>query len=187
MVALSFECEGSDDPDERCPRSPSDCICCKRRCRECGIDHIEPGLEVDGEPLCWAEDDLCSFCQDRLAYWQRKDAERYRYLRDGKTWEGGHHLFAGRWALVDPMADHATPLRGEELDQAVDAAMGVEGTLQEPLERRLADCLAAIIDEPILEGRDEPGHFTSPLSIRLGFFKPELAERAAELLEEAGR
>ena len=158
-----------------------------RRCRECGIDHIEPGAEVDGEPLCWLDEDLCSHCQDRLDEQQRKDAERYRYLRDGKTWEGGHLLFAGRWQNGDMLSRTASALRGEELDHLVDAAMGVKGAVQEPLEHRLADCLAAIIDEPILEGRDEPGHFTSPLSIRLGFFKPELAERAAELLEEAGR
>ena len=54
------------------------------------------------------------------------------------------------------------------------------------LERRLAECLAAIVDEPLLTGRDEPGGFSSPLDIRLGFFKPELANRAAELLEEVG-
>lgn len=159
----------------------------ERRCRECGLDHIEPGMESDGEPLAWAEEDLCSACQDRLAEEQCKDAERYRYLRDAKTWEHRHYLFAGQWASADPMSDSAKALRGEELDRAIDSALGIEGAAQEPLERRLADCLAAIIDEPILEGRDEPGHFTSPLSIRLGFFKPELANLAAELLEEAGR
>ena len=55
------------------------------------------------------------------------------------------------------------------------------------LEARLAECLADCIDTPLLTGRDEVGGFSSPLEIRIGFFRPELSERAAELLEEAGR
>lgn len=67
------------------------------------------------------------------------------------------------------------------------AAMNVGDEPQtEPLEKRLAKCLAAIVDEPILAGRDECGAFTSPLEIRLGFFLPELTAHACVLLEEAG-
>jgi hypothetical protein len=81
--------------------------------------------------------------------------------------------------------DHAWT--GEDLDRAVDAAMGKVVPDTPTLEERLADCLADIVDTPILTGRDECWAFRSPLEIRLGFFRPDAANRAAELLEEAGR
>lgn len=77
-------------------------------------------------------------------------------------------------------------LGGEDLDRAIDAEIGVVPH-GETLEARLAECLAACIDTPLLAGRDEVGGFSSPLEIRLGFFKPEISERAAGLLEEAGK
>lgn len=153
-----------------------------RRCRECGITHIEPGMEIDGEPLCWFDDDLCSRCQDALQEALERDAGRYRYLRSRQVRTvdiecGG--VFAGQPAL-------GRVLSGEDLDRAIDRDLGLGLAPGETLERRLAECLAAIIDTPLLSGRDECGGFSSPLEIRLGFFKPELSERAAELLEEAG-
>ncbi|MCO5083371.1 MAG: hypothetical protein M9955_17155 [Rhizobiaceae bacterium] len=153
-----------------------------RRCRECGITHIEPGMEIDGEPLCWFDVDLCSRCQDFLHEQLVKDAARYRHLRNRQTRPvdialGG--VFGGR-------VPENLILGGEDLDRAIDAEMGAAVPEIEPLEKRLAECLAAIVDEPLLSGRDECGDFRSPLEIRLGFFKPELSCRAAELVEEAG-
>ncbi|MGB3834453.1 MAG: hypothetical protein WA975_21615 [Mesorhizobium sp.] len=153
------------------------------QCRECGITHIEPGWEIDGEPLCWADHDLCSRCQDFLQEQLEKDAARYRHLRNRQTRaadiEAGG-VFAGR-------VPENLILGGEDLDRAVDAAMGGDMPETPTLEARLAECLADCIDTPLLTGRDEVGGFSSPLEIRIGFFRPELSERAAELLEEAGR
>lgn len=42
----------------------------------------------------------------------RRDAERYRWLRDGSNWPA---VFAS--------SDAPEPLRGDELDAAIDAAM----------------------------------------------------------------
>lgn len=152
------------------------------RCRECGITHIEAGWEIDGEPLCWMTEDLCSRCHDVLQDELERDAARYRFLRNRRTRPvdiaaGG--IFGGR------IPDNVI-LGGEDLDRAIDAERGVVPH-GETLEARLADCLAACIDTPLLSGRDECGGFASPLEIRLGFFKPDLAESAAVLLEEAGR
>ncbi|SMH42237.1 hypothetical protein [Mesorhizobium australicum] len=108
----------------------------ERRCRECGIDHIEPGWEIDGEPLCWADDDLCSRCQDFLQAALVRDAHRYRHLRNRATTR---------------------------------AAIGDGGVFG-----------GKVPDNLILGG------FASPLEIRLGFFRPDLSERAAGLCEEAG-
>lgn len=148
------------------------------QCRECGITHIEPGWEIDGMPLCWADDDLCSRCQDELHKALERDAARYRFLRNRDRVEGT--LCIGippmRWAFG-----------GEDLDRAVDADMGIKVPDQPTLEERLAACLADILDTPIMSGKDEVGSYSSPLDIRLGFFRPDAANRAAELLEEAGR
>lgn len=53
---------------------------------------------------------------------------------------------------------------------------------------RFADLLARILDEPlaVLPGRD-PGNGTGTTELRLSHYRPELSERAAALLEEAGR
>lgn len=155
-----------------------------RQCRECGITDIGPEvIEIDGEILCWADEDLCSICQTRLQHELEQDAGRYRHLRgksmrDEDIADGG--VYAGRPALGRVLA-------GEDLDRAIDREMGFEVPAIGTLESRLADVLADIVDAPLLTGRDECGGFTSPLEIRLGFFRPELSERAAELLEEAGR
>jgi len=151
-----------------------------RRCRECGIDHIEPGWEIDGQPLCWAVDDLCSRCQDYLQEALERDAARYRYLRDSPV-RSLDIVAGGKWRV----APDNELLRGENLDRAVDAALGAEPEPGETLEARLADCLAACIDTPLLTLRDPEGN--SPLELRLNSFARELSERAAELLEEAGR
>lgn len=50
------------------------------------------------------------------------------------------------------------------------------------LPEKLAAVLAEIVDATLLE---LPGTPTDPVSLRLAHFKPELAERAASLLEEA--
>lgn len=154
----------------------------ERQCRECGITHIEPGMEIDGMPLCWIDDDLCSRCQDDREAAQERDAVRYRFLRNRQTRQidiavGG--LFVG-------MIPENLILGGEDLDRAIDNVLGHGLPEVEPLEKRLARCLAAIIDTPLLTGRDECGGHSSPLDIRLGFFRPELSERAADLVEEAG-
>lgn len=154
-----------------------------RRCRECGIDHIEPGWEIDGEPLCWFDDDLCSRCQDFLQEQIEKDAARYRHLRNRRSSDAGP---ANGGVFAYRRADSFI-LGGEELDRAIDAEMGEVVETGPTLEARLAECLADCIDTPLLTGRDETGGFKSPLEIRLGFFRPELSERAATLLEEAGR
>lgn len=152
------------------------------KCRECGIANIEPGTEIDRDVLCWQDEDLCSRCHDRLHEHLELDAKRYRYIRNRQTRQvdiaaGG--IFAGR-------VPQQVILGGEDLDRAIDRELGLDLPEVATLERRLGECLAAIIDEPLLTGRDEVGGFSSPLDIRLGFFKPELSERAAELLEEAG-
>ncbi len=155
-----------------------------RRCRECGITAIGPEIiEVDGEILCWADEDLCSFCQTRLERELEQDAKRYRHLRSKQVRDvdlaaGG--VFAG-------VPTSGRILAGEDLDRALDREIGLELPAVPTLESRLADCLADIVDTPILSGKDECGGFSSPLDIRLGFFHPDLSERAAELLEEAGR
>jgi hypothetical protein len=154
-----------------------------RQCRECGITHIEPGMEIDGEPLAWADDDLCSHCQDRIQTALERDAARYRFLRNRSTQRtaiamGG--IFAGQ-------VPENVILGGEDLDRAIDRELGEDVSELEPLETRLAKCLASAVDTPLITGRDEVGGFSSPLDIRLGFFQPKIAELAAELLEEAGR
>lgn len=155
-----------------------------RQCRECGIIEIGPEvIEIDGEILCWADEDICSICDSRLQRELEQDAARYRHLRGKQVRtidiEAGG-VFAGR-------PSNGRVLAGEDLDRAIDGELGAELPTVATLESRLADCLADIVDAPLLTGRDELGGFTSPLEVRLGFFKPELSERAAELLEEAGR
>lgn len=155
-----------------------------RQCRECGITEIGPEVvEVDGEILCWADDDLCSLCQSRLQRELEQDAARYRHLRSKQARDvdvavGG--VFAG-------LPANGRILTGEDLDRSIDRELCEELPAVATLESRLADCLADIVDTPILTGKDECGGFSSPQDIRLGFFHPELSERAAELLEEAGR
>lgn len=153
-----------------------------RKCRECGIEHIVPGTEIDGVPLCWADDDLCSRCQDWLQKSLEEDAARYRYLRNRQARAidaSLNGLFVGR-------VPENVILTGEHLDQAIDVELGSMLPTKRPLEERLAECLAELVDTPILSGKDECGGFSSPLDIRLGFFNPDMANRAAELLEEAG-
>lgn len=55
----------------------------------------------------------------------------------------------------------------------------------EPLEDRLAACLADCIDTTLLTVRDVGN--SCPINLRLGSFDQALGERAATLLEEAGR
>jgi hypothetical protein len=149
-----------------------------RKCRECGVtDEI-----LDGFAAEWVEPDLCSTCRDSLIEQDEADARRYRWLRNRQTRSidiaaGG--LFAGQ------IPDNKI-LGGEDLDRAIDAAMGLDISPVPPLERRLAECLADIIDTAIFTGSGESGGYSSPLEIRLGFFRPDASERAAQLLEEAG-
>lgn len=151
-----------------------------RQCRDCGITHIEPGTEIDGEPLAWVDDDLCTDCQDIALQALERDAARYRFLRNQPTRPadisaGG--VFAGR------VPDRVI-LGGEHLDFAVDGEMGKAVADNVPLETRLAACLASAIDLPLLTLHDPDGNF--PMELRLSSFNRELADRAAELLEEAG-
>lgn len=151
-----------------------------RQCRECGITEIGPEIiEIDGQILCWVDDDLCSICQDRLRRELEQDAARYRHLRGKQVRtidiEAGC-VFAGRPA-------NGRVLAGEDLDRAIDSELGADAPVVATLESRLADCLADIVDAALMTGTAE----CHSLEIRLGFFLPELSERAAVLLEEAGR
>lgn len=152
-------------------------------CRECGCTDMTHCLHEDGSPCAWMEDDLCTVCADRLAENLARDAARYRYLRNRQT--GPVDIEAGGVFAV--RAQDSCILGGEYLDRAIDAEMGLDVPQPETLEKRLADCLAAMIDTPLFSGHDETGRPSSALDIRLGFFRPELSERAAELLEEAGQ
>lgn len=154
----------------------------ERRCRECGIDHIEPGTEIDGEPLCWADDDLCSHCQDRLQAELEQNAKRYRHLRSRPT-------RAVDMAIGGVFAGHVPDnliLGGEDLDRAVDAEIDAGVSQGETLERRLAQCLADCIDTPLLKVGDLDRSADEVVELRLGSFDRALSERAATLLEEAG-
>ncbi|WP_298174625.1 hypothetical protein [Novosphingobium sp.] len=70
-------------------------------------------------------------------------------------------------------------------------AMGLIAQLPEDepeksLELRLAECLAAAIDTPLLRLNDISRGEEDGIALYLGSFKPEISERAAGLLEEAG-
>jgi hypothetical protein len=54
------------------------------------------------------------------------------------------------------------------------------------LETRLANCISACINEPLFKGF-LGGDGRIPMEVRLSFFRPEIADRATELLEEVGR
>jgi hypothetical protein len=54
----------------------------------------------------------------------------------------------------------------------------------EPLIDRLAKVLAEIVDAPLVTVRDIGTNQQLPLQV--GSFRPDLSERACELLEEAG-
>lgn len=75
--------------------------------------------------------------------------------------------------------------RRAEVRQAL--AGGADGGGEVPLADRLALVLADIVDEPLVTlpaDRLVPG--AEPLQLHLAHFKPELAEMAASLLQEAG-
>lgn len=55
------------------------------------------------------------------------------------------------------------------------------------LEERLADCLAQIVDTPLLSIGDPIGGYQTKMDVYLGGFQRELSEQACLLLEEAGR
>lgn len=152
-----------------------------RTCRVCGCTDVWACLHEDGSACCWVDDDLCSVCHDKAIEQTARDAARYRYLRDRQLRE--IDIAAG--GVVAGRIPGNVILGGEDLDRAVDAELGLGLPDIEPFEKRLAACLAACIDTPLLEGRDHD--HSSPLQLRLGFFRPELGERAAELLEEAGQ
>lgn len=67
------------------------------------------------------------------------------------------------------------------------AAQALIDQMEGPLEQRLLDCLKSIVDTPIMSVRDVMGNHQSPLDLYLGSFLPDQANKAAELLEEAGR
>ncbi|MGE6739755.1 hypothetical protein ACQKGC_05715 [Allorhizobium pseudoryzae] len=77
----------------------------------------------------------------------------------------------------DPITDAVADLKKELVDDV--------SATSESLERRLAECLSSCIDEPLLKGF-LGGDGRIPTTIRLGFFRPEIADKAAELLEEFG-
>lgn len=120
-------------------------------------------------------------------------AVRLRYNASLSAWakETRNTILAVSKAFGAPGAyGYGTPA-GQALKGLYDlynSLLGVEGGLYddpESLEARLADCLAAAIDTPLLTLRD-PGS-ERYIFHRLGSFNVELAERAATLLEEAGK
>ncbi|MBW8638968.1 hypothetical protein K1W69_17360 [Hoeflea sp. WL0058] len=154
----------------------------ERKCRECGIGKIEPGTEIDGERLWWVENDLCTRCHDYLQERLEKDASRYRHLRNRQT-RATDIAAGGVFAGLIP--DNKV-LGGEDLDRAIDAEIGQDIPQVEPLERRLAKCLADCVDNPLLRLNGSVGMEPEGIDVLFGHFQPELSERAAALLEEAG-
>ncbi|MGH6865459.1 MAG: hypothetical protein ACREDO_04635 [Methyloceanibacter sp.] len=71
------------------------------------------------------------------------------------------------------------------LIHSVEAARKEQVASDAPLEDRLAECLAAAVDTTLLTVRDTLNDY--PVELRLGSFNREISERAAALLEEAGR
>ena len=71
-------------------------------------------------------------------------------------------------------------------------AIASAGDGQPPLADRLAALLSELVDTPLVtlpgDGGSQNPHTAAwrPLELRLSHFKPDLAERAAALLEEAG-
>lgn len=112
----------------------------------------------------------------------KRDAARYRFLRDRRTRQvdiAASAVFAGR------IPDNVI-LGGEDLDRAIDTEIGFDVPNLPTLESRLADCLADCIDTPLLQLFDPEGG-SRMIEPRMSSFNRELAERAAGLLEEAGR
>lgn len=156
----------------------------ERSCRECGITDTEISLgvtDINSEPICWYDDDLCSWCQEHIQRQLEADAARYRFLRNRQT---RHVDFAAGGLFAGRIPENRI-IGGEDLDRAIDTELGVEISHEEPLERRLAACLSECIDTPLMTG-SLGGDARIPIQIRLGFFRPDIADRAAELLEEAG-
>lgn len=153
-----------------------------QKCRECGCTDITACLHDDGSPCAWMDDDLCTVCADRLQAELERDAARYRHLRNRQTRPadiavGG--VFAGR-------VPNNIILGGEDLDRTIDAEMGFDVPQIETLEKRLADCLAACIDTPLLQLFDPDGR-AQMVEVRMSSLNRQIANRAAGLLEEAGR
>ena len=71
-------------------------------------------------------------------------------------------------------------------DEAADFDSRASCTAQSALQDRLADCLAGIVEMPLLTVGDPEG-MGRTIELRLSSFRPEVAEHACELLEEAGR
>lgn len=156
----------------------------ERSCRECGItdNEIKAGLtDINGDPMCWADDELCSWCQEHLQRQLEADAARYRFLRNRQT----RHIDFAAGGLFAGRIPENLIIGGEDLDRAIDSELGMDISHEEPLERRLAACLSTCIDTSLITGF-LGGDTRIPTGVRLGFFLPEIAERAAELLEEAG-
>lgn len=88
--------------------------------------------------------------------------------------------------VIAPVPDELRIALGE---RASAVAPPVGASTPDPLLDRLADLLAAILDEPLhtLPGSDPSSGLNEPLQLRLAHFRPDLSEVAARLLEEAGR
>jgi hypothetical protein len=72
-----------------------------------------------------------------------------------------------------------------QINAATFAARKASPDADSTLEDRLAECLAECVDTTLLTVRDTLNDH--PVELRLGSFNREISERAAELLEEAGR
>ncbi|MBN9078227.1 MAG: hypothetical protein BGN87_06415 [Rhizobiales bacterium 65-79] len=132
-----------------------------RACRVCGCTDMAACVTADGA-CYWVEPDLCSACiagLERFPCFRVDDGKLCRQDRPGARWE--------------PLGD----------DHANEVLAWLDGHLP----GRLATCLADCIDTPLLKLGDIEGAAGRQIDIRLGAFNRDLADRAAGLLEEAGR
>lgn len=119
-----------------------------------------------------------------LAWWSANAGERHI---------GIHERLAELCRITALDVGVHAPISAELLDELRDPPAEPETPpatgAPEPLVDRLADLLAVILDEPLttLPGCDPASAGDEPLQLRLAHFRPDLSERAAVLLEEAGR
>lgn len=145
-------------------------------------DESDVVLVVDGAVVArvspWTDDRT-----GKLAWWTAMAGERELGL-DG-CFEALCNRAAAQLGIAAPVSrELLASLRLEPLPAMPPAESASDASLLE----RFADLVARILDEPlaILPGRD-PADGAGTTELRLSHYRPELSERAAALLEEAGR
>lgn len=145
-------------------------------------------LLVDGAAVCeiapWSDVKTGAF-----AWWWAVAGERSVGL--GERLSEVCRLAALDAGVIAPVSSELLKSLGETVLDAVPApvrGLDAEPSAEAPLADRIATLLARILDEPLttLAGAGPDGG-RDPLQLRLSHYRPDLAERAAELLEEAGR